>query len=149
MTIRNDSTKSSEYQVLGPAIESRAPKQTKLVPGMNGPARELELVLGPNQPISLKPETCCSQIIVNTASVYKRVFTTTQSFPHSNRGFLWKQFSLKQPVNQEIQGTHPSPPWRHALITDVKSGTSSTDKTSSLKGGHAKYLACPTHRHTS
>ena len=37
MTIRNDSTKSSEYQVLGPAIDSRAQEPTQLVPGMNGP----------------------------------------------------------------------------------------------------------------
>ena len=65
MTIRDDSTKSSGYQVLGPAIDSRAPEPTQLVPGMNGLAWELELVPVPDQPISLRPETCCSQIIIN------------------------------------------------------------------------------------
>ena len=57
MTIRNDSTKSSGYQVLGPAIDSTAPEPTQLVPDMNGPAWKLELVLAPDQPISLRLET--------------------------------------------------------------------------------------------
>ena len=57
MTIRNDSTKSSGHQVLGPAIDSRAPEPTQLVPGMNGPAWELEPVPVPDQPISLRHET--------------------------------------------------------------------------------------------
>ena len=51
----NDSTKSSEYQVPGPAIDSRALEPTQLVPGMNGPAQGLELVPGPDQPVSLRP----------------------------------------------------------------------------------------------
>ena len=46
---------NSEYQVPGPAIDSRAPEPTQLVPGMNGPARGLELVPGPDQPVHLRP----------------------------------------------------------------------------------------------
>ena len=46
---------NSEYQVLGPAIDSRAPEPTQLVMGMNGPAWGLELVPGPDQPVSLRP----------------------------------------------------------------------------------------------
>ena len=57
MTIRNDSTKSSGYQVLGPAIDPRALEPTQLILCMNDPAWKLEMVLAPNQPISLRLKT--------------------------------------------------------------------------------------------
>ena len=89
--------------VPGPAIDSRAPKPTQLVMGMNGPARGLKLVPGLDQPVSLRP-TCKStnqQQLIEGFSLETQFFLSqtevsaqTTVFPHYhlhstiNRGFF-------------------------------------------------------------
>ena len=107
---QNDSTKSSEYQVLGPAIDSKAPEPTKLVPGMNGPAWELELVPVPGQPIYLRPEICCSKNRSQPLSIsLKRgFFTVTTVFSLTLRRlhsptYLQESFHYKSTYKSALQ----------------------------------------------